>query len=231
MGSKFKVVLLQRDPRATINSIQKEPQEWLSGAAEPAKICGNILNDYQTVEKVRRQCSQLYIIFTFRLNKIFFQNRDLSQRIMVVKYEDLISNPKRTAKNLYEFINASEYVDYAYDYLKSHQGPETEKVVAQSLTKQALKLSFFKRKERLEAKWRTGVISRNEFDKAMNNSAYDPKSHEEENLKRLQNYYGTYRAKDFQFDHWRGEIKSEVLEKIMNHPDCQLVLKLLNYKY
>ena len=163
--------------------------------------------------------------------KSSFQNRDLSQRIMVVKYENLISNPKETAKNLYEFINASEYLDYAYDYLKSHQGPEIEKVVAQSLTKQALKLSFFKRKERLEAKWRTGVISRNEFDKAMNNTAYDPKSQEEESFKRLQNYYGTYRAKDFQFDHWRGEIKSEVLERIMNHPDCQMVLKLLNYEY
>ena len=53
LGPDFKVILLQRDPRASINSILKEPQEWLSGAAAPTKICGNLLNDYNAVKQVR----------------------------------------------------------------------------------------------------------------------------------------------------------------------------------
>ena len=53
LGPDFKVILLQRDPRASINSILKEPQEWLSGAAAPTKICGNLLNDYNAVQQVR----------------------------------------------------------------------------------------------------------------------------------------------------------------------------------
>ena len=52
LGSDFKVILLQRDPRATINSLSEELQEWLPGATSPQKICGKILQDYTTVMNV-----------------------------------------------------------------------------------------------------------------------------------------------------------------------------------
>ena len=52
LGSDFQVILLQRDPRATIHSLRAEPQEWLPNAASPAKICGNLLEDYNNVMEV-----------------------------------------------------------------------------------------------------------------------------------------------------------------------------------
>ena len=54
LGSDFKVILLQRDPRATINSLSEELQEWLPGATSPQKICGKILHDYTTVMNVSK---------------------------------------------------------------------------------------------------------------------------------------------------------------------------------
>ena len=52
LGPDFKIILLQRDPRATINSLRTEPQEWLSGAAAPTKICGNLLQDFTAMQEV-----------------------------------------------------------------------------------------------------------------------------------------------------------------------------------
>ena len=89
---------------------------------------------------------------------------------------------------------------------------------------------FIKRQMRLDTKWRNGYISRREYDKALNDSSYQPKNPDNENDKRLQKYYGTYRAKDFQHDHWRKELKSDFLTDIMNTPECQKVLKLLSYE-
>ena len=37
-----------------------------------------------------------------------------------MKYEDLVSQPKEMAVKLYHFINASEDIDYALQYLESH---------------------------------------------------------------------------------------------------------------
>ena len=39
---------------------------------------------------------------------------------MLMKYEDLVSQPKEMAVKLYHFINASEDIDYALQYLESH---------------------------------------------------------------------------------------------------------------
>ena len=52
LGPDFKVILLQRDPRATINSLKREIHEWLPGAASPQKICGNLYEDYSAVIQV-----------------------------------------------------------------------------------------------------------------------------------------------------------------------------------
>ena len=39
---------------------------------------------------------------------------------MLMKYEDLVSYPREMAVKLYRFINASEDIDYAFQYLESH---------------------------------------------------------------------------------------------------------------
>ena len=52
LGPDFKVILLQRDPRGTINSLKREIHEWLPGAASPEKICGNLYEDYSAVIQV-----------------------------------------------------------------------------------------------------------------------------------------------------------------------------------
>ncbi len=45
LGHRFKVILLIRDPRATINSLLKAPHEWVNLAPNPKMACTNIYND------------------------------------------------------------------------------------------------------------------------------------------------------------------------------------------
>ncbi len=53
LGRNFKVILLHRDPRATINSLNEERQEWLPGATNPNKICGTMHRDLDAIDKVK----------------------------------------------------------------------------------------------------------------------------------------------------------------------------------
>ena len=55
---------------------------------------------------------------------------------MLMKYEDLVSQPKEMAVKLYHFINASEDIDYALQYLESHYKIDqpTSKYVLGTLT-------------------------------------------------------------------------------------------------
>ena len=46
--------------------------------------------------------------------------------------------------------------------------------MAQNITSKALKMIFIKRQMRLDTKWRNGYISRREYDKALNESSYQP---------------------------------------------------------
>ena len=78
---------------------------------------------------------------------------------------------------------------------------------------------------------RRGQISRNEFDKFLQNSSYTPlENTDREREKRLKKYYGTYRSEHFKHDHWRNELSPTVLGNINRNSDCQKVLKLLSYK-
>ena len=63
--------------------------------------------------------------------------------------------------------------------------------MTQNITSKALKMIFIKQQMRLDTKWRNGYISRREYDKALNDSSYQPKNPDNENDKRLQKYYGT----------------------------------------
>lgn len=147
----------------------------------------------------------------------------------MIKYEDLMANPKEMAFKLYNFINASNQIDYAYNYLESHY---TDPVVMQaaSLSKAALGLSLKKRKLRLETQWRRGELSRVELDKALQNASYVPledEKRDEQREKRLREYYATVRLKDFKHDHWKHEMEPEILQSILEEPKCKTVLKLL----
>ena len=48
-------------------------------------------------------------------------------------------------------------------------------------------------------------------------------------VQRIRKYYGTYRPKDFEHDHWRKELDVKILTDIMENTQCQKVLKLLGY--
>ena len=134
-------------------------------------------------------------------------------------------------RKMFEFINATQYLEFALKYIENHiEPPKKVQEVAQNITSKALQMIFIKRQMRLDTKWRNGYISRKEYEKALNDSSYKPKNPDQENDKRLQKYYGTYRSKDFQHDHWRKELKSEILTDIMNTPECQKVLNLLSYE-
>ena len=146
---------------------------------------------------------------------------------MMVKYEDIVQNPKAMAVKLYDFLNATQSLQHAFNYLESHL---TQPKVAHKLAKVALKLSLAKRKIRLDTQWRTGQLSRLEFEKARQNDSYVPLPDQQEREKRLHQYYGTYREYNFAHDHWRQELPPDVLRDIHNNTVCQKVLKRFSYK-
>ena len=93
------------------------------------------------------------------------KNRVMQNRILTLKYEDMVLEPYMTAAKLYQFINASkEDLKYAYAYIQSHsqlqEDSQSSEEEARSLTKAALGISLTKRKIRLESQWRLGQLSR-----------------------------------------------------------------------
>ena len=93
------------------------------------------------------------------------KNRVMQNRILTLKYEDMVLEPYITASKLYQFINASkEDLKYAYAYIQSHsqlqEDSQSSEEEARSLTKAALGISLTKRKIRLESQWRLGQLSR-----------------------------------------------------------------------
>ena len=93
------------------------------------------------------------------------KNRVMQNRILTLKYEDMVLEPYMTASKLYQFINASkEDLKYAYAYIQSHsqlqEDSQSSEEEARSLTKAALGISLAKRKIRLESQWRLGQLSR-----------------------------------------------------------------------
>ena len=93
------------------------------------------------------------------------KNRVMQNRILTLKYEDMVLEPYMTASKLYQFINASkEDLKYAYAYIQSHsqlqEDSQSSEEEARSLTKAALGISLTKRKIRLESQWRLGELSR-----------------------------------------------------------------------
>lgn len=93
------------------------------------------------------------------------KNRVMQNRILTLKYEDMVLEPYMTASKLYQFINASkEDLKYAYAYIQSHsqlqEDSQSSEEEARSLTKAALGISLTKRKIRLESQWRLGQLSR-----------------------------------------------------------------------
>ena len=75
LGSKFKVILLLRDPRATINSINQQPQEWISGTSNPSTICRNGVSDYMAVREVIKFRNLLlnFYIPTYKVHTFLFR--------------------------------------------------------------------------------------------------------------------------------------------------------------
>ena len=126
-----------------------------------------------------------------------------------MKYENLISYPRTMAKKMYDFMNVTNNIKYAYEYLHNHMEPQTDILLAKNLTKQALMMSFMKRKVRLETKWRTGVISRKEYDKALNDSAYKPKDDAE--ISKVRQYFLSTKVRFFK----------NVLDKIISPKKLQ----------
>lgn len=143
----------------------------------------------------------------------------------MVKYEDIVGNPQKLASKMYGFMNRKSGLNFAVEYIKSHSE------AASRTASFTAALSLAHRKIRLETQWRRGQISKVEFEKARENSSYVPKlSPEEEREKRLKKYYGTVRSDTFRHDHWRQEIRPELLRELYSNEECLKVLKLLEYK-
>ena len=151
---------------------------------------------------------------------------------MMVKYEDIVTKPLEMASKLYGFLNKTADLEYARGFFESRieAAADPKKSLASSLSKQALRMSLTQRKIRFEAKWRHGEISKAEYDKAIQNASYVPQPNpDEERENRLHKYYGTFRPINFRHDHWKTELKPEVLKEILMHDDCREVMKLLSY--
>ena len=225
------MILLLRDPRATIHSINQQTQEWISGTSNPSTICRNGVSDYMAVREVIKFRN---LLLKFFIPAYFsFQNPDLSNRVMVLKYEDLVENPLDNVKRLFEFVNARQHLSYARYYLHNHMrtqsGISAKNFINQSKNvnsmNRQIKMNFFL--EIVNHK-KNGSLTNNEYEQAIQTFFSSSVNHiKSKGI--IQKYYSTYRSKKFKHDHWRKEIDEEILHTVNSNEQCQTFMNLLGY--
>lgn len=93
---------MARDPRGSINSLIQS-QELSSNEifTNVTFTCNRLYRDILAVEEILR-------------------NNQIKSRLMVVKYEDFLDQPKNLAKTIYSFLGANNFLSYAIQYIDEH---------------------------------------------------------------------------------------------------------------
>ena len=216
MGPDFKVIYLARDPRASINSLLQSPS----------------LQEGQDFKNTSLFCDRLYNDIVAA--EIILRTKHLGPRLKIIKYEDMVSQPKQVISSLFEFVGAKKkYLRNAFQYIDDYQAN------AQDLSQYytiANHTSYFKTRK---------VIHGNE-----RNSPEDKLrsvgSVEARNIlsmtsnflkKNLMSYIARFKHKggqdrDFETfspNHWKYELPKDYLYAIQHQKNCTHAMKILKY--
>ncbi len=96
-----KILLLVRDPRGVINSQLKMSTAWPASYSAAANVCGRILRDLDSVEKVRSRGVQ----------------------IKVVRYEDLVDDAWWQVRDLLDFLERPDLLGEVAREVRAHVLP------------------------------------------------------------------------------------------------------------
>ena len=216
LGPDFKVLYLARDPRASVNSLLQSPS----------------LQEGQDFQNTSLFCDRLYNDIVAA--EIILRTKNLRPRFKVVKYEDILSQPKQVISSLFEFVGAKkEYLRNAFQYIDDHQAN------AQDLSKYytiANHTSYFKTRKAIhgndtnspEEKLRsTGYVEQR---KILTMASQFLK-------KNLMAYIARFKHqvrndenfKKFSHNHWQYELPKDYLYAIQHQKTCTHAMKILEY--
>ena len=216
LGTDFKVIYLARDPRASINSLLQSPS----------------LQDKQDFQNTSLFCDRLYNDIVAA--EIILRTKHLGPRFKVMKYEDLLSQPKQVISSLFEFVVAKkEYLRNAFQYIDEHQAN------AQDLSQYytiANHTSYFKTRKAIHGNEQNSPEDK--FRSVGSVEARNILTMTSDFLKKkLMAYISRFKHQSshdenfetFSPNHWKYELPKDYLYAIQHQTNCTHAMKILEY--
>ena len=100
-----KVVLLIRDPRASLTSIWASPQRWERQFSTASITCFKLLDNFRDYE---------YIV-----NKFNQESPHQKPPIKLIRYEELVDNRAKIVEDLFQYLNLSTFSNYVLQRIKA----------------------------------------------------------------------------------------------------------------
>ena len=205
---------MARDPRASINSLLQSP---------------SLQEDFQNTSIF---CDRLYNDIV--ASEIILNTKHLGPRFKVVKYEDILSQPKQVISSLFEFVGAKkEYLINAFQYIDDHQANAQDLSQYYTISNHT---SYFKTRKTIhgngtnspEVKFRSTGYG--EQKKILTMASDFLK-------KNLMAYIARFRhqgshdenLKTFSPNHWKYELPKDYLYAIQHQKNCTHAMKILEY--
>ena len=204
--TNFKIIVLFRDPRAIMNSIELSPDFWTYENHNYNFICQRLSRNFQEAKNLQ-------------LN--------YPDRIRILKYEDFIEDKMKTIHDLYEFLGISYLIPYPKLAMKKHvQNLDDQKwtrildgekmpKVPKILARPSRKLSFPEIYSKIKGERKRKFFKAKKVNTLVEHGSF--------------RYYSTFRSKSFQHDHWKQELSLKHLLDIQNSSYCKKTFELLNY--
>ncbi len=211
IGPDYKVLVLYRDPRAIMTSLQLSPDHWIEEFLEPEYVCKRMITNYNA-----------------------FQDLADSDRIKMLRYEDFMSNKVDTLRDVYDFLGLSYISAFPLFALSRHirrfkesrwdnllkdanKGPKVFQKLKEALHSDELDSISNDNYLKPPKKRRLKFIKMKKFNTLLDGGKF--------------RYYSTNRSPDFDHDHWKKEISIEYLNRIQfKSKKCRQAMELLGYK-
>ena len=216
LGPDFKIIYLARDPRASINSLLQSPS----------------LQEGQDFQNTSLFCDRLYNDIVAA--EIILRTKHLGPRFKVVKYEDILSEPRQVISSLFEFVGAKKkYLKNAFQYIDDHQAN------AQDLSQYytiANHTSYFKTRKAIHGN--EGNSPGEKFRSVGSVEARNILDRTSDFLKKnLMAYIARFKhqgSQDENFEtfsptHWKYELPKNYLYAIQHQKNCTDAMKILEY--
>ena len=207
--TSYKIVVLFRDPRAIMNSIELSPDFWTNENHDHNFICQKLSRNFQEAKNLQLK---------------------YPDKVRILKYEDFIEEKLKTVKDLYDFLGISYLVPYPKVALRKHvqnldsqkwtkifAGEKMPKIpeVPKFLARPSKKLSFSEIYSKIKGERKRKFFKAKKFNTLVEHGSF--------------RYYSTFRSKAFQHDHWKQELSMKNILDLQNSSYCKKSMHMLNY--